>query len=276
MGLHASNGGSSSAVAPGPGTRAFRAAMASLAVVLVSFPLLERSLGIDESMLLASFPLGGLFDVLNPLPRYDQASPALFSLFLNMLAGLDLPVARSVELFALSFCAILLLAGQDGRWRTFGLGGLSLLLFPTSFIMLSEFKHYAFEALGGVAAMTWFAGKDPEEAFAPRDVLLIVGITLLGISTLVICGIAVGLYALARCTRRRMGAGELLALAGLAVGAALYYLHVQYISAIQLGNNPSAYADSGAWKNAVALLRAWRSALGAPGLVLLALAAVMH
>ncbi|WP_196608589.1 hypothetical protein [Nitratidesulfovibrio oxamicus] len=272
MGLFAScvgDAGDTAACVKGRGVRFFRAALVSLAAILLSVPLLGRSVRSDEAMLLANFPLGGMADTLHPLPYYDQASPALYSLFLNLLSSLDFAAMRGLEQFLLVLGMILLLAGRDGRWRAFALAALCLFMSPRPVLMLSEFKHYAFEALGAVAAVTWFARKGRDETFTFRDVLYHVGVTSLGVSTLVISCVSIGVFMAGRRLRAaRIGRREMVAAASFALFAALYYLHVKHITTIQIGNNALVYADGGAFKNAVSLLRAWRSAIGAPGLVL--------
>lgn len=249
MGLLAScvgDAGDTAACVKGRGVRFFRAALVPLAATLLSVPQLGRSVRSDEAMLLANFPLGGMADTLHPLPYYDQASPALYSLFLNLLSSLDFAVMRGLAQFLLVLGMILLLAGREGRWRAFVLAALCLFMSPRPVLMLSEFKHYAFEALGAVAAVAWFARKDRDETFTFRDLLYHVGVTSLGVSTLVISCVAVGLFMAGRCLRAaRIGRREMVAAASFALFAALYYLHVKHITAIQIGNNAPSMPMAG-------------------------------
>ena len=214
-------------------------------ILLLVFPLTQRSLWVDETMLLVNFPLAG-GSLLEPLPQYGQAGSLLHNLLLAVFGNLDPEVLR-LGSFLLVAGGCLLAAGFFRRPPVESvIGGLAVLGLFTLLFYATEIKHYGFEILGAALAITWYINKDRQKALTLPDFLILLASLLLGISTIVIAVIALSLY-LIECfwKERRLPLPTLAYSAGFFLATLGYYLLIKSTTRLQLQAYPQIYDING-------------------------------
>jgi hypothetical protein len=214
-------------------------------ILLIVFPLTQRSLWVDETMLLVNFPLtwGSL---LKPLPEYGQAGSLLHNLLLSIFGNLDVEVLRLGSF-------LLVAGGCLLAWGFFRkppvesvIGGLAVLGLFTLLFYATEIKHYGFEILGAALAITWYINKDRQKALAFPDLLILLASLLLGISTIVITVIALSLYLIEYFWKeRRLPLPTLAYSAGFFLASLGYFLLIKSTTRLQLQTYAQIYDIDG-------------------------------
>ena len=215
-------------------------------ILLLVFPLARRSLWVDETMLLANFPLEAWGALLKPLPKYGQAGSFLHNLLLSIFANFDVEFLRCGSFLLVAGGCLL----ATGFFRKPPLesviGGLAILSLFTLIFYATEIKYYGFEILGAVMAITWYINKDRQKSLTLPDFLILLASLLLGISTIVITVIALGLYLVEYFWRERRLAPPTLAYgAGLFLASLGYFLLIKSTTSQQIQNFPQIYGIDG-------------------------------
>ena len=158
---------------------------------LANLPIIDRSIWVDEAMLLSNFWDKTSIDLLSPLPYYDQSTPPLPALLLNLTVK-----SFGTNIIATRYCLVIvvlisLIYTVVNLARHFGLS-YSLMAILTAIstwqilLYASEIKHYGFEIAGSFLIVGWiihFFAKPDIDLKASDICLLLIGL-LLGFSTL--------------------------------------------------------------------------------------------
>lgn len=226
--------------------RALTLLSVALLLAVAYYPVTQHSAGLDELTLLANLPLDSLSDILAPLPKYSQASPPVFTVLLSLLADLDVAIIRAA-LAAIIVTGTLLGSGLLRSPPLSVLIAAMAILALTSMVEYSiTLKHYGFEILGTVIIIGWLTRKHPHSELGTSDLFILILGAVVGISTLVIAALALGVHMGGYYFHKRSlplwsAALSLLFL----IFILAYYFLIQHISSLQISNYPDTYSSSG-------------------------------
>lgn len=206
-----------------------------LLALLVIAPLAGRSLWLDEAILLVNMPLEGVQGLWAPLPLWEQAGSPLHLRLLSTLAEVPLAAQRVIS-------ATLVLGLAFAAWAVWlrgPLGALAAVLGTLGVfrlaVLATELKYYGLEIAGTALCIGWFATKSPRDALRLRDAALLAAAMVMGLTTLVIAPLTLGLHLAWRLARtRRIGLSELGLGAALGGLAGLYYLSIKRVTPRQM------------------------------------------
>lgn len=217
-------------------------AVATAFVVLTSSKALGRAPWIDEAMLFDNYPISGIFASIKPLPLYDQAATPLYSILYGWTAALPIEAIRGIHFATLLFSPIAILSWRSKSGLAVASALLATTAFPASVYYMLELKHYGLEAIGALGIMAWYMNRDLNKKFGLLDFILVSSLSLLGISTLPVAGVALGLFFARKliATRKIIRSEALWASATLAI-LIIHYGIIKHITIFQLSNYPGPY-----------------------------------
>lgn len=207
-----------------------------LAALLVAIaPLYSRSIWHDEASLLANFPQPGWRWLIEPLPFYSQAGSLLHNLWLDLLSWLPPDRVRMLSAALILPALTLSLGGVHRDPKVAGLTVLGLLALFEIPLFATELKHYGFEMLGTAVILGWFVGRGPDRRFGLADLAVLTLGLWLGIATMVIGALALGLWQIGRWHhQRRLALRDLGLPAVFAVMLAVFYVVITRVTEVQL------------------------------------------
>jgi hypothetical protein len=220
----------------------------TLFVLLVTWPLLDRSPWVDEVSLFLNYPISPFQAFFSPLPYHNQAATPLYSVVWSLLGFLRPFYIRLLSLSTLLFLSICLVSYSIDRRALSAacVAAASILAYWPSFMMLSEMKHYGLEILACLCIVIWVVRKDPNEQLNQLDLLILVASLLLGISTFPLGAIALAIFFAHRFWKvGGIVKSECVLSAVYLAAASAYYLLVKKVVFFQVSNYPDAYRYEG-------------------------------
>ncbi len=209
-------------------------------------PLTFRSLWIDEAMLMASFPLNSVLDVLHALPHYAQAGAPIHNLFLHLFSETNVQLTRHVSFVVIIAATLICIGILNASFFQIVLTFAAVLSSYTILFYATELKHYGFEIIGVALAIGWFLRKDPQKTLVLKDVGILTLSMVLGISTLIVSGIALAIYLVENLISQKK-----IQIKNIAYGCIFlllttaYYLLIKELTYFQISSYPDAYQGKG-------------------------------
>jgi hypothetical protein len=147
--------------------------LVAIIVGLALYPMMNRSLWVDEAMLFRNYPIENIGAIFSPLRYYDQAATPLYSLFASLIAPLDISTGRYTStIFIISSVVWLLIFGRSSP-ITISIAFLGVFAFFNPLLMYSEFKHYGFEVIGVSISIRWFLFKNNTDKLNAKDLFFL-------------------------------------------------------------------------------------------------------
>ena len=221
-------------------------ASAALLIVWACSRALGRAPWLDEVMLFGNYPLRNIMDGFRPLRLYDQAATPLYSILYGWTASLPVEAIRAIHASTLLLSSLAMLSWKERSGLAIAAALIAVMAFPAGFSYMFEMKHYALEAVGALGIISWYANKDIRDGFGFADCTLFLLLTLLGISTLPVSGLALGLYLLRKVWAARQIKAIDVCWASATIAFLLaYYVIVKKSTVFQFSNYPGPYEYSG-------------------------------
>ena len=220
---------------------------------LNTISMIIRSAGGDESLLLANFFNGVEFNILKPLPLYDQAGSLFSTILLKISTQLFGTEIIAIRYFVLSIYLFGFYYFLYSIIKTYGwIAGISVSLLSIGsyelFFYSTEIKHYAFEISGTYILLGWFFLylNRTEKNIQILDLLILSLGLFLGISTLfilisIIFTISFISYKYKVTQLKHIGILVLLILLAIS-----YKYLISYYAQFQMYNYPDSYNTSSA------------------------------
>jgi len=250
--------------------------LVAIIVGLALYPMMNRSLWVDEAMLFRNYPIENIGAIFSPLRYYDQAATPLYSLFASLIAPLDISTGRYTStIFIISSVVWLLIFGRSSP-ITISIAFLGVFAFFNPLLMYSEFKHYGFEVIGVSISIRWFLFKNNTDKLNAKDLFFLTSSLIFGISTLITSAVAICVFLLTRYfNERKLNRNDYIYFFCFLCVAIAYYLLIKRVTVFQIENYVDAYNNKGIFGNLKALLGAGLGVVGKGGLAVLFIATVL-
>ena len=250
--------------------------LVSSLVSLAFYPLMSRSLWVDEAMLFRNYPIENFSEIFLPLRYYDQAATPLYSLFASLIATLDISTGRYASTLFIVSAIVWLLTYRQSSAVTLFVAILGAFAFYSPLIMYSEFKHYGFEVIGVLISIRWFLFKKNTDALNSKDVLILFSSLTFGISTLITSTVTICIFLFKKYLSLKKIISKDFIYLFFFIGIAItYYLLIKKVTVFQIENYVDAYSNKGFIGNLKALLAAGFGVVGKQGIVLVSLATAL-
>ncbi|MBW6454198.1 MAG: hypothetical protein K0A92_10545 [Methyloprofundus sp.] len=245
-------------------------------VGLALYPMMNRSLWVDEAMLFRNYPIENIEAIFSPLRYYDQAATPLYSLFASLIASLDIAIGRYIStIFIISSVVWLLILNQSSL-IILSIALLSVFAFFNPLLMYSEFKHYGFEVIGVAISIRWFLFKKNTNELNAKDLFYLTSSLIFGISTLITSAVAICVFLLTKYfNEKRLKRNDFIYFVCFLCVAIAYYLLIKRVTVFQIENYVDAYNNKGIFGNLKALLGGGYGVVGKGGLAVLFIATVL-
>lgn len=215
-------------------------------VIAVISPLLNRSLWVDETMLLSNFPLDRIDNILQPLPKYVQAGAPIHNIFLNFFSDYSYVFLRSLSFVIIVGGSLIALNFFRSPAIEAIIVGISILSLYTILYYASEIKHYGLEILGSSIVIAWYLNKDAESQLRAKDLIILCAALFMGISTIVITSIALALYFIRNYAKTKQLTAAHLRYGVLYLLIVItYYLLIKMTTRFQIDSHPEVYGIHG-------------------------------
>lgn len=232
-------------------------------LLFVLSQLIQRSIWLDEGMLLKSIVESkSWLNYLNPLPYYDQAQPALVSLFHHVLIHY---ISEEIVALRVGTLVISLLVSAPISYLIYrekiGLLIPTLLCLAFTFSIgfyFTELKHYAFEVAASFLILYFFYMYISARISYSASILFISATTLIGFSTLIPAFVSIAYLTINEITIKKytfFNAKNMAAAVASALLALIAYIHMQHLTIFQLANF-DVYLPKGILSDLIALILA--------------------